>query len=200
MFQRYDFIFVAVLISMHCVWASSAVAQAVQLPTFEYTTVNTTVSVPDRGGAYLGGVNRAASGSSTSGAPLLPMRNRSYGSSTGATGMSVGVYVHDFEAMEAGLMNDTLHAYGGQPSAKSRNMMSVRDNVLLRQTQQAETPAAARADYSLGGRANRALTARRDAETQAELNLAVTEKVTTEPSPNKASKNPPVRQPAKSAP
>lgn len=174
-FKYYSAVFCAVLFFTHGQWISSAAAQAVQLPTFEYTHVNTTVSVPDRGGAYMGGVNRASAGSSTSGTPVLPFRNRSYGQSTTGGGMSVGVYVHDFEAMEAGLMNDTMRSYGSKPAAQSRSMMNVQDNVLMRQARARELPAAAGADYSLGARANRALTARRDAETRKELNLAVTE-------------------------
>lgn len=187
--------FCAVLFFTQGQWVSSAAAQAVQLPTFEYTHVNTTVSVPDRGGAYLGGVNRASAGSSTSGTPVLPFRNRSYGQSTTAGGMSVGVYVHDFEAMEAGLMNDTMRSYGGQPAARNSNLMNVQDNVLMRQAQQREMPATAKADYSLGGRANRALTARRETETPKELNLAATEPAV------KAVKPAPVRKaPARKAP
>ena len=58
---------------------------AVQLPTFSYFTTNTTVSVPDRGSVYLGGVNRAASGRNEFGAPLLPFRNRSFGTERSAT-------------------------------------------------------------------------------------------------------------------
>ncbi len=42
--------------------ASSAAAQAVQLPTFHFFTTNTTVEVPDGGEAFLGGVGRASSG------------------------------------------------------------------------------------------------------------------------------------------
>lgn len=43
---------------------------AIQLPTFEYTAVITTVQVPDRGSAYFGGVGRARSGQVSRGLPL----------------------------------------------------------------------------------------------------------------------------------
>ena len=77
-------------------WAQPAVA--VQLPTYSFFGINTTVSVPDRGSVYLGGVNRAQSGLNEARSPLLPFapfRNR--GLSTGA---SASVYIHDFEAMD----------------------------------------------------------------------------------------------------
>jgi hypothetical protein len=76
---------------------------AVQLPTFSYFGLGTTVSVPDRGSVYLGGVKRATSGVRESGVPLLPsapLRNRSFGTTTSASGASVSVYIHDFQAMD----------------------------------------------------------------------------------------------------
>src|SRR3954452_788871 len=63
------------------------VPTTVQLPTFSFFTVQTTVSVPDGGSVSLaGGINRAADGTVTRGmAPL----NRGIGSSRGASGVSV---------------------------------------------------------------------------------------------------------------
>lgn len=46
-----------------------ASAQVVQLPTFQVFSVGTSVLVPDRGTAFLGGVDRAAYGSTTRGVP-----------------------------------------------------------------------------------------------------------------------------------
>ena len=85
---------------------SSAGAQgtAVQLPSYSYFTTNSSVLVPDRGAAYLGGVNRARSGMNEFGTPLTPLRNRSSGSERSASGASVSVYVHDFEAMDEMLL------------------------------------------------------------------------------------------------
>lgn len=85
--------------------AQNAPASAVQLPTFGYNTVNTTVSVPDRGGVYMGGINRSSSGRTESGAPLLPFKNRSIGNQTSATSFSSHVYIHDFEAMDEAALN-----------------------------------------------------------------------------------------------
>lgn len=68
-------------------------AQAVQLPTFRYFGVQTTVSVPDRGGVVLGGVNSAASGSTRRG--FGPFANRASGSSIGASTASVHATIID---------------------------------------------------------------------------------------------------------
>jgi hypothetical protein len=78
-------------------WAQG---RAVQLPSYSYFTTNGTVVVPDNGAAYLGGVNRARSGTNEFGAPLGPLGNRSIGSERSVSGTSVSVHVHDFEAMD----------------------------------------------------------------------------------------------------
>lgn len=86
---------------------------AVQLPTFSFFNTNTTVSVPDRGSVYMGGVKRASTGVNEFGVPLLPFRpfrNRSIGQETGSVGTSVSVYIHNFEEMEEALL-------GGPPSS-----------------------------------------------------------------------------------
>jgi len=84
---------------------------AVQLPTFSQFSTSTSVLVPDRGSAYLGGINRSSSGAVTSGmplAPIRPFRNSAIGRSQSASGMRVSVWVHDFQAMDEYLL--------GQPS------------------------------------------------------------------------------------
>lgn len=92
-------------VSCSTVLAQNAPASAVQLPTFGYNTVNTTVSVPDRGGVYMGGIKRSSSGRTESGAPLLPFKNRSIGNQTSASSFSVHTYIHDFEAMDEAALN-----------------------------------------------------------------------------------------------
>ena len=85
------------------VWgAEVALAQSttVQLPTYRTFGVRTAVTVPDRGSVYLGGINRAYSGRNEFGTPLLPFRNRSFGTQRSASGVSVSVYIHDFEELE----------------------------------------------------------------------------------------------------
>ncbi|MDZ7617617.1 MAG: hypothetical protein U1E05_11465 [Patescibacteria group bacterium] len=94
------------------IWTGAAGAQqpgsAVQLPTFSQFSVGTTVSVPDRGSAYMGGINRSASGRTSYGAPMLPFRpfrNTAIGGSQGGSSMHVSAWVHDFEAMDDYLLN-----------------------------------------------------------------------------------------------
>lgn len=77
-------------------------ATTVQLPTFNFFTISTTVLVPDRGGAYLGGVNSGASASRTSGLPGLA--NRAGASNFGASGLSVHVQVLDLAEMDRALL------------------------------------------------------------------------------------------------
>ena len=99
--------------------AQSAPASSVQLPTFGYNAVNTTVSVPDRGGVYMGGIKRSSSGRIESGAPLLPFKNRSISNQSSATSFSAHVYIHDFEAMDEAALSAGAAAIsnGGRGSA-----------------------------------------------------------------------------------
>jgi hypothetical protein len=91
--------------------AASAHGQALQLPEFKFFTVVTTVSVPDSGGAYAGGVSRHRAGSSThgvpGGGPLLT--NRGIGGSTSAGGVSVRATVIDHRELD----EMVLRAAGG---------------------------------------------------------------------------------------
>lgn len=97
------------LLLISCLAVPSVVsAQVVQLPTFRFTTVNTTVSVPDRGAVYLGGVNRAATASTSRGVPLLgkvpglgPLaRNRGISRTTSATSTSVHATIIDHAELD----------------------------------------------------------------------------------------------------
>ena len=81
-----------------------AQAQAVQLPTYSHFGTSTTVKVPDRGSMSMGGVKSSSSSESSKGVPGLPFKNRSVGSSSGASNVSTSVYVHDFDAMEEELL------------------------------------------------------------------------------------------------
>jgi hypothetical protein len=74
----------------------------VQLPTFSFFTVQTTVSVPDGGGAYLGGINRGASGSTMRG--IGPLKNRAIGSARAASGVSVSATIIDHEEIDRALL------------------------------------------------------------------------------------------------
>jgi hypothetical protein len=71
-------------------------ATTVQLPTFSVFNVTTTVSVPDRGGISLAGVDRGVDATINRG----PIRNRSTSSSRTASGMSVHATIIDPAEMD----------------------------------------------------------------------------------------------------
>ena len=74
----------------------------VQQPVVSTNSVRTTVSVPDRGSALLGGVSSAESARSNYG----PLRSgTSTGLSRSASSMSASVYIHDLRAMDEALLN-----------------------------------------------------------------------------------------------
>lgn len=78
------------------VFAAPACGQVVQLPTFHFFSVSTSVSVPDSGGAYLGGIDRSSLSSRQFQLPLLPGQSaRDFVQST--QGMSVRATVHDLQ-------------------------------------------------------------------------------------------------------
>ena len=83
----------------------------VQQPVVQQFSVDTVVSVPDRGSAFLGGVATGRSGRSVYGP--LPL-SRSLGFEYGYSRVEVGVFIHDFEAMDAALLSA---APAGNPSA-----------------------------------------------------------------------------------
>jgi hypothetical protein len=87
------------IICLLAVPASSARAQrvTVQQPTFETFGVGTSVSVPDRGRASLGGVRRSAAARSSRG-PIRAGTN--IGLSNQATSTGVSVYVQDLAEMD----------------------------------------------------------------------------------------------------
>jgi hypothetical protein len=105
--------------------ADGAQAQVVQLPTFRFFGISTTVSVPDSGGAYLGGNSRSSRGSIHRGLPGLskapvvgrPFGNRGIAGSTETGGMSVHAQIHDFEAMEQALVGQATEVARHSPPA-----------------------------------------------------------------------------------
>lgn len=77
---------------------------AVQQPVIRNFSVGTTVSVPDRGSTFLGGVSAARSGRITTG----PFPSGSaFGLERESSFSSVQVYIHDFESMDAELLAST---------------------------------------------------------------------------------------------
>jgi hypothetical protein len=90
--------------------AGTVFAQApttVQLPVIQVFSVDTTVSVPDGGGAFLGGINRAADSSVTRGLPLAkgPLtRNRGLSSTRSASNMSVHATIIDHHELDQAVL------------------------------------------------------------------------------------------------
>jgi hypothetical protein len=83
-------------------WAQAPlppVPTMVQLPTFHVFTVQTTVSVPDRGGMSIAGASRGADGRVTRG--LGPLANRGGGSSRGASDVSATATIIDSRELDA---------------------------------------------------------------------------------------------------
>lgn len=77
-------------------------ATTVQLPTFSFFTISTTVSVPDRGGAFLGGVDRSTGNIHSNGPPGLA--NRAGASGVAGGGVSVSAQIIDVRAMDKQLL------------------------------------------------------------------------------------------------
>ncbi|HZZ27258.1 MAG TPA: hypothetical protein VFE46_04560 [Pirellulales bacterium] len=97
---------VAGLAILH-LWTGEAAAQTVQLPSFHYFAVDTTVLVPDGGDAFLGGASSSSFGRSERGIPGFsgpPFVNTAIGTTTGASNVSVSAQIHDFGAMEDALI------------------------------------------------------------------------------------------------
>lgn len=96
----------------------------VQLPTFSYFTVNTSVLVPDGGGAYLGGVSRARSGSTYRGTPLAGktpflsplLSNRATSHAVGGGPMSVHATIIDHGEIDERILGAALAQRGSQPA------------------------------------------------------------------------------------
>ena len=110
-----------------CLCAGESFAQrpatVVQLPTYSFFSVGTTVSVPDRGSVYMGGVNRSAMGRNEFGVPMLPFRpfkNAAIGREVSASGMRVTATIHDFEAMDEYLLNQPT-TFGSRQLSASQN-------------------------------------------------------------------------------
>jgi hypothetical protein len=110
-----------VLLAVGAATTSTCSAQVIQLPTFHYFTVSTTVSVPDSGGAFLGGVKRARYGMTSRGIPGLNkvpgisrlFRNRGSGASLTSAGASVTATIIDHAEMDALLLGE---AAGRRPA------------------------------------------------------------------------------------
>jgi type II secretory pathway component GspD/PulD (secretin) len=85
---------------------------AVQLPTFDIFSVQTTVMVPDGGTMSMGSIGRASAGSTSRGVPLLgslpyagrPFRNRAIGTETSSANVSVSAQIISLRELEGPLL------------------------------------------------------------------------------------------------
>ncbi len=92
-------------LALTCLLLNAASLQAqitVQQPVVRTTSVGTTVSVPDRGRVFLGGVNSAESFRQNYG-PFPSGTTRGYGLSGGS--ISASVYIIDLQAMDEAILN-----------------------------------------------------------------------------------------------
>lgn len=96
----------------------------IQQPIVQQFSTGTTVSVPDRGRALLGGVSSGATRSRRVG-PLR--RGSSYGREFRSSTSTVGVYIHDFESMDQFLLNSAPSA------ARNSSRTHYLDQMFLRQ-------------------------------------------------------------------
>ena len=112
----------AVLLWASIVWGQQNTT--VQLPTFNLTTVSTTVTVPDGGTALLGGIGRARESSVTRGVPMLSkipgvnrlFTNRGIGRDVGLMNMSVTpriIILEEEELRQTGFSYDALSQTSG---------------------------------------------------------------------------------------
>tara|TARA_R110002095_G_scaffold152023_1_gene131606 strand:+ start:3721 stop:4356 length:636 start_codon:yes stop_codon:yes gene_type:complete len=109
-------LFIAAVIQSQQIQAQ---AIRIQQPVVQQFSAGTTLSVPDRGSALWGGFHSGAIQSRQVG----PFRQgSSYGQSFQSTTGSVGVYIHDFEAMDRMLLNSSapssLRDSGGNRNAQ----------------------------------------------------------------------------------
>ncbi|MGE0607881.1 MAG: hypothetical protein AB7O62_12375 [Pirellulales bacterium] len=79
--------------------AGQSLPASVQLPTLQVFTVDTTVSVPDRGGMWLGGIGRRREGRNEFGPRPFASRP-GLGVETGASGVFVSATIIDFDELD----------------------------------------------------------------------------------------------------
>jgi hypothetical protein len=118
--------------------SAQAVAQAeIVVPTISTFTVGTTVSVPDRGGAYLGGVRRASDFRTET----FPRLGHGFSSSRSASDATVHVWIHDFQEMEEALAKGTEYASRPAPTGFAARMLQYAPNRSERRVEVSQTKA-----------------------------------------------------------
>lgn len=105
--------------------SNRAAGQIVQLPTFQVFSIGTTVVIPDRGSMYLGGVNRAAFGSSTRGVPGLSkipgagrlFTNSGIGSEVSSSGVHASATIMDLGELDKAVLAEAAARRGASSGA-----------------------------------------------------------------------------------
>ncbi len=133
----------------------------VQLPTFSFFSVETTVSVPDSGGGYLGRMARAASGSSQHG--LLP-RNRALGRECQAGGAFAKAFIHDFGEMDHDLADALSPGWSMRAAAAQRGEREKMSEVTARPADPLERQLADQQDDDLAQQSVAQIRAQRQAQ------------------------------------
>ncbi len=95
-------------------------AQTVQLPSFQHFDASTTVWVPDGGSTNTAGITRSSSGGRSSGTPILPFTNRSYGSDVSTSNIQTSVQIIDLQEMDEQILNSPSPHRVRQPGERLR--------------------------------------------------------------------------------
>ncbi len=116
-------------------------ATTVQLPTFRFFAVSTTVEVPDSGSGFAGGTSSSASGQSQHAIPGLgfaPFANGAGGATAQGGGVGVSATVHDLDAMDRRQLGIGFDFSGHDPSADDPAVQRL--PLMLRPIAQADGP------------------------------------------------------------
>ena len=110
------------LVCLLVVWTvgevrAQQIPQVVQLPTFSYFSVSTTVSVPDSGRGFLGGIDRAQYRRMSRGFPGANRLtgNRATSSRVGTSRASVAATIIDHDELDRRTLSAAAAARGGLP-------------------------------------------------------------------------------------
>ncbi len=133
--SRLAFAFVGIMVACQI-----SFGQAVQLPSFQFSTVGTTVSVPDGGSALLGGVKRNSMGRTERGVPILGrlpgigrgFNNRGIGRDSSVGMTSVTTTIIDLREMDEQILGEAAAARLGSTTGPSLPALDPRAAFLTR--------------------------------------------------------------------
>lgn len=122
----------------------------VQLPVIQVFSVNTTVSVPDGGGALLGGINRAGDSSVTRGLPLASKvpglgrltTNRGLGTTRSAANMSVHATIIDHHELDQAVLAQAAAMRSGRAVDSREVAVQQKADYITRNLARTEKPVA----------------------------------------------------------